>query len=165
MTSASSTRSRISVDIVGSRRRATPSATADVYLLDTDVLSEIVRASPNVHVMARLFAQRSADLYASEITRFELRRGASLRQDAEHLWARLRRDVLPIVRWLDLTAPISERGGEVSAELRRKGREAGTLDPLLAATALVHGLVLVTRNLRDFEHVAGLRIENWFPDD
>lgn len=40
--------------------------------------------------------------------------------------------------------------------------EADDLDPLIAATAIVHGLVLVTRNTRHFEHIEGLRIANWF---
>ncbi|MGH8606668.1 MAG: PIN domain-containing protein, partial [Gammaproteobacteria bacterium] len=74
-----------------------------MYLLDTNVLSEIVRPNPDGQVMAKLFAQRSSDVFASEITRFELRRGACLRQDTERFWARLQRDVLPVVNWLPLT--------------------------------------------------------------
>ena len=135
-----------------------------MYLLDTNVLSEIVRPSPDGQVMAKLFSQRSTDMFASEITRFELRRGACLRQDTKRFWARLQRDVLPVVNWLPLTQGVSERGGEISAHLRREGREAGTFDPLLAATAAVHGLILVTRNVRHFEIIPGLRIENWFAE-
>jgi tRNA(fMet)-specific endonuclease VapC len=71
---------------------------------------------------------------------------------------------LPVVNWLPLTQGVSERGGEISAHLRRKGREAGTFDPLLAATAAVHGLILVTRNVRHFELIPDLRIENWFAE-
>ena len=133
-----------------------------MYLLDTNVLSEIVRPGPDGKAMARLFARRQSDLFASEITRYELRYGAYLRQDAAAFWARLQRDVLPIVNWLELDQEISERAGEISADLRRRGREAGALDPLLAATALVHGLTLVTRNVKHFESIPGLPVENWF---
>lgn len=133
-----------------------------MYLLDTNILSEIVRPAPDGKAMTRLFAQRQSDLFASEITRYELRFGTCLRQDAASFWARLQRDVLPVVTWLDLNREISERGGEISADLRRRGREAGALDPLLAATAVVHGLTLVTRNVKHFENIPGLRVENWF---
>lgn len=136
-----------------------------MYLLDTNVLSEIVRPAPDVRVTAALGKRRTKDLYGSVVTRYELRYGASLRQDAERFWARLQRAILPVVAdWLPVTAEIAERGGEISAELRRKGREAGDVDPLLAATAMVHGLVLVTRNMRHFEPIEGLRIENWFSE-
>ncbi len=43
-----------------------------------------------------------------------------------------------------------------------RGAEYGDLDPLLAATALEHGLILVTRNVHHFEHVPQLIVENWF---
>ena len=134
-----------------------------MYLLDTNVLSEVVRPAPDATVAAALGKRRTRDLFASVLSRYELRYGASLRQDADRFWARLQRELLPVVaNWLPVSAEIAERGGEIGAELRRTGREAGDLDPLLAATAMVHDLVLVTRNMRHFEPIEGLRIENWF---
>jgi tRNA(fMet)-specific endonuclease VapC len=51
----------------------------------------------------------------------------------------------------------------MAAALQKIGRAAkGPVDPLLAATAAVHGLTLVTRNIRDFEHIPDLNVENWF---
>lgn len=134
-------------------------------LLDTNILSEIVRSRPNPDVMARLFAQRSDRLFASEFTRYELRRGACLRPDADAFWARLESLVLPVVAWLPITKPISLRAAELAAELQRQGCAIGVPDTFLAATALVHGLVVVTRNVRHFERVDGLVLENWFVDD
>jgi predicted nucleic acid-binding protein len=125
-----------------------------------------VGPAPHVRVTAALRKRRTKDLYGSVVTRYELRYGASLRQDAERFWALLQREILPVVAdWLPVTAEIAERGGEISAELRRKGQESGDLDPLLAATAIVHSLVLVTRNMRHFEPIEGLRIENWFSEN
>lgn len=131
-------------------------------LLDTNVLSEIIRPHPDPRMMSRLFAQSSETLFASEITRFELRRGACLRADTAAFWSRLQTLVLPVVTWLPVTQPISMRAAELSAELWRTGREIGMLDPFLAATALEHNLVLVTRNVKHFERILGLDIENWF---
>lgn len=133
-------------------------------LLDTNVLSELVRAQPNPAVVAQLRKRHSHEVFASVITRYELRYGASLRADAEVFWARLQRSIIPVVTWLPVTQAIAERGGVIAAALRRAGRVCGDLDPLLAATALEHELILVTRNVKHFKHVPQLTLENWFAE-
>ncbi|MBN8713005.1 MAG: type II toxin-antitoxin system VapC family toxin [Xanthomonadales bacterium] len=133
-------------------------------LLDTNVLSELVRARPDPVVVGQLRQHHSRELFASVITRYELRYGASLRQDAEAFWARLQHSIMPVVTWLPVTQAIAERGGVIAAALRRAGRTCGDLDPLLAATALEHDLTLVTRNVKHFEQVPQLSIENWFKE-
>lgn len=133
-----------------------------MYLLDTNVLSEIVRPRPDARVVSRLRNLRAADLFASAVTRYELRYSACLRNDTVRFWARLQADILPLVTWLAVTSEIAEAGGSISADLRLQGRSAGDLDPLIAATARIHDLILVTRNVRDFERVTGVRVENWF---
>jgi len=136
-----------------------------VYLLDTNVLSEVVKPAPDSRVVGKIEAYLNAGLFASEMTRYELRFGASRRADAVAFWERLQRKVIPMVQWLEVTQPIAERGGEIAAALQRAGREAKSpVDPMLAATAIVHGLTLVTRNERDFIHVAGLTVNNWFTE-
>ncbi len=131
-------------------------------LLDTNILSEIIRPRPDAQVVNTLLAQPVGSLYASELTRFELRRGAFLREDPDALWSRIREFILPLVQWLPVNDAISLRAGELSARLRLQGREIGVVDTLLAATAQARGLVMVTRNLRYFERIEGLRLENWF---
>lgn len=131
-------------------------------LLDTNILSEIVKPAPNPEVVAKLRLLRSTEAFASAVSRYELRFGAALRQDDNRLWERLRREILPLATWLPVTDRIAERGGIIAAELRDKGKTGGQFDTLLAATALEHDLILVTRNVRHFEDVAGLTIENWF---
>ena len=131
-------------------------------LLDTNILSEIIRPRPDARVVDSLLAQAAGSLYASELTRFELRRGAFLRDDPEPLWSRIQEFVLPVVQWLPVNDAISLRAGELSAALRRQGREIGVIDTFLAATAQSRGLVMVTRNLRHFERIDGLKLENWF---
>lgn len=134
-----------------------------MYLLDTNVLSEIVKPAPHRGVADKIAEHRTAGLFASEMTRYELRFGASRRADAAAFWGRLQQRVVPIVGWLDVTQPIAELGGEIAAALQRAGREAKSpVDPLLAATASIHRLTLVTRNVRDFTHIPGLAVRNWF---
>lgn len=133
-----------------------------MYLLDTNILSEILRPRPDAGVIETLLDKHTHALFASELTRFELRRGASLRDNPEPLWQAITEQLLPVVRWLPVTEPISLRAGELSAALRRSGIEIGVVDTLLAATAQAHGLIMVTRNQRHFEPIPNLIVENWF---
>lgn len=131
-------------------------------LLDTNILSEILRPRPDAGVIERLLAQPAAGLYASELTRFELRRGACLRSHPEPLWQKLSEIILPLVQWLPVDEATSRRAAELSADLRGDGREIGLVDTFLAATATAQGFIMVTRNTRHFEGIAGLKVENWF---
>lgn len=133
-----------------------------MHLLDTNILSEILRPRPDPGLIERLLAQPAAGLYASELTRFELRRGACLRADPEPLWQQISEIILPLVQWLPVDEATSMRAAELSADLRRDGREIGLIDTFLAATAMTHGFIMITRNTRHFERIAGLNVENWF---
>ena len=68
-----------------------------------------------------------------------MRFGAALRPDASVFWSRLQRDVLPLVTCLPASRAVSTRAGDIAAAQRLAGRPCGTLDPLIAATALVQG--------------------------
>lgn len=133
-----------------------------MYLLDTNILSEILRPRPDAGVIKTLLDKPAHVLFASELTRFELRRGASLRDNPEPLWQTISEQLLPVVQWLPVTEPISLKAGELSAALKRNGIEIGVVDTLLAATAQAHGLTVVTRHQRHFEPIPKLIVENWF---
>lgn len=62
---------------------------------------------------------------------------------------------------LEVTVEVAERFGRLQAGLLDTGRPAPGMDLMIAATALVHDLTLVTHNTQDFENVPGLRIEDW----
>lgn len=131
-------------------------------LLDTNILSETIRTRPDPGVIGSLLAHPATGLYASELTRFELRRGACLRPDPEPLWQQISETILPLVQWLPVDEDICLLAAEISAELRRGGREIGLIDTFLAATARTRRLIMVTRNTRHFRAIAGLELENWF---
>ncbi len=65
---------------------------------------------------------------------------------------------------LPVDADVAERFGEVGAALLDRGQAVATPDLLIAATALVHDLTLVTGNVRHFSMIEGLRKENWLED-
>jgi predicted nucleic acid-binding protein len=135
-----------------------------VYLLDTNVLSELAKHHPDVDVARRIHGTDKARLFASELTRYEIRYGAILHPRATELWERIARKILPIAAWLPVEEEVSLAAAEIDARLTRAGRRIEAPDLFIAATALVFSLVLVTRNVRHFASVPGLSVENWFPE-
>ncbi len=90
----------------------------------------------------------------------ELRLGAALRSDAA-LWARISERVLSGIRIVAFGEYEAYRCGELLAELSQAGTPIGVEDSQIGATALVHGLVVVTFNRKHFERIPGLAVEDW----
>jgi predicted nucleic acid-binding protein len=126
-----------------------------MYLLDTNVISEPKRARPDPGLLAWLASQLLSDLHLSVITVGELRRGIvrlepGRRRDDLDFWLedmilRYGERILPVD--LDVT----ERWASLAEANRAAGRASDMSDELIAATAHVHGLTVVTRNVRHFE--------------
>jgi toxin FitB len=124
-------------------------------LLDTNVLSEVQRPAPDLKVLGWLDAVDEDRVFISVASIAELRRGIALMDDgrrraalaawlANELPARFAERMLPIDH------AVAERWGELMAQGRRRGVALSVMDGFFAATALVHDLTLVTRNVRDF---------------
>jgi len=126
-----------------------------MFLLDTNAISEPKRARPDAGVVAWLNNQLLSDLHLSVITVGELRRSIvrlepGRRRDDLDFWLSeliLRFDgrIVPV----DLT--VTERWASLAEAQRSAGRVSEMTDELIAATAHVHGLTVVTRNVRHFE--------------
>ena len=123
-----------------------------MFLIDTDVLSALRRRERNPELVRWVAAQRTTDLYLSVVTVGEIERGIAQQQRRDPSFAR------DLALWLDrVLAWYGDRVLPVdSATARRWGQLSATLghdsaDLLIAATALEHGLSVVTRNVRDFE--------------
>lgn len=134
------------------------------YLLDTNVLSEATKPKPNQQVLAKL--QEHNDRYATAVTVWqELRFGCErlpisrLRQQLESYLTMLLQNGLLIL-------PFEQQAGEwlavERARLMTEGFTPAYADAEIAAIAAVNGLILVTRNTRDFMRFSGLQIESWF---
>ena len=84
-----------------------------MYLIDTNIVSEVLRRRPDPKVIARLSQVEPEEIYASVITLFELRFGSMLRDDASKFWQKIEAEILPLVRRLDVakpaTLPLSSR--------------------------------------------------------
>jgi predicted nucleic acid-binding protein len=133
-------------------------------LVDTNVISELRRRDPDANVRA-WFAQRPAtELYLSVLTLGEIRKGVealtdSGRRTVLNQWLERELPVFFADRLLPIDAGVAHQWGQL---LAKAGRSLSAIDSLLAATALHHNLVLVTRNLKD---VAGLPVKVLNPWD
>jgi predicted nucleic acid-binding protein len=132
-----------------------------MYLLDTNVLSELVRLKPNPLVEAR-FEAEPEELFTSVICVEEIRYGAKIGPPGNKLWERSQAEVFPRLTILPLDEPLAIAAADLRAEWRVRGTPVGYGGGLIAATAKAKGLILVTRNVRHSDHVTALKVENWF---
>jgi tRNA(fMet)-specific endonuclease VapC len=134
------------------------------YLLDTNVVSEPIRARPSGSVLAGIEAH-ATELAVSAISWRELHYGferlpSGARRD--RIRAYLEERVRPTLPILPFDTAAGEWQARERARLEKIGRTACYPDSQIAAIAAVNGLVLVTRNTEDFADFSGLIVENWF---
>ena len=130
-----------------------------MYALDTNSLSYFLKGRGRVG--QRLLAQPPAKVGLPSVVLYELVFGATRSQAPPDLKARLEAllQSLPILPFGEAEARAAAR---IRADLETVGKPIGPHDVLIAATALAHGATLVTRNLREFRRVKGLRVEDWY---
>jgi predicted nucleic acid-binding protein len=125
------------------------------FLLDTNIPSEALRPVPSANVLAWLKSQSKELQFVSVVTIGELRRGITLLPPGpkrEKLEQFIQIDI-PLwfgTRILSITQSIAERWGVLDAMGQMRGTPINTADGMIAATALEHGLTVVTRNAKDF---------------
>lgn len=133
-----------------------------MYLLDTNALSELIKRQPQPQFLDRLRQYPVDAFYTSSICVMELRHGSSRRSDKEAFWARIEDEILACVLILDIGIQEAILAGDVLAYLSRRGEPIGIEeDVLIGSTALVHDFTIVTANIRHFQRIPNLRVENW----
>ncbi len=132
-----------------------------MYLLDTDILSNLMKRGPASTLVARLARVPPEDQFTSSVTLGELLYGAHRSSRTAALLERIEETLLPELPILPFDAAAARRYGELRAELEQKGTRIGDADTRVASIALSRGLTVVTGNERHFQQVPGLAIENW----
>jgi toxin FitB len=140
------------------------------YLLDTTVVSEWAKPRPNEGVVSWLADVDEDRVYLSVVTLAELRHGIARlpvgrRRTRFDQW--MREDVVLRfdARLLPIDTATADVCGTLLAQSEDHGRPMGVMDALIAATAQVHGMTLVTRNVSDFEATIDTGIVNpWTPE-
>lgn len=134
------------------------------YLLDTCVVSELVRPAPITGLVDWINSQQEERLFMSVLTLGELRKGidrlpSGAKRTRLENWLdgdlRLRFSG----RWLAVDEEVAERWGQVTATAETQGLTLPVIDGLIAATALTHGMTVVTRNDADMQ-AAGVPLVN-----
>ena len=128
------------------------------YLLDTNIISNLIR-NPRGSIADRIAEVGESEICTSIIVAAELRYGAQKKGSAR-LTARVE-EIIGAMEVLSLELPVDIHYGRLRAELENQGNLIGPNDLLIAAQAMAHGFVLVTDNVREFNKVDGLAIENW----
>lgn len=133
-----------------------------MYLLDTDVLSNLLKRAPSTSLIAKLASVPPEQQFTSSITLGELFYGAHRLGDQRGvLLDRLENTLLPNLTVLSFDTDAARRYGEIRAELQRLGTPVGDADIKIGAIALSRSLTVVTGNVRHFDRVPNLAVENW----
>ena len=127
-------------------------------MLDTNALSELVR-NPDGTLAQKLNALEPDSVCTSIVAACELRFGAQ-RKGSAPLTQRVEQ-LLQALTVLPLDTPADEHYADIRATLERSGTPIGSHDLLIAAHARSRGMTLLTRNLREFQRVPGLAVEDW----
>ena len=136
-----------------------------MYLLDTDVLSNLLKRVPSTTLIARLASVPPEHQFTSSITLGELFYGAHrVRERTDVLLGRLDRTLLPNLPALPFDEAAARCYGEARAELERLGTPLGDADLRIGSIALARGLTVVTGNVRHFQRIPGLSVENWLEE-
>lgn len=133
-----------------------------MFLIDTMVLSELRRRQRDPGVVAWIRAQRQEDCFLSVVSIGEIERSIARRKTADPAFAAQLADWLDQLLWLHgqrllpVDLATARRLGQLSADPGHHGT-----DLLIAATALEHGLTVVTRNLRHFRPTGVATLDPW----
>jgi tRNA(fMet)-specific endonuclease VapC len=127
------------------------------FLLDTDICSAHMRRPAQ---LAHRFIQHGGQLSLASINLAELYAGAYRHSQATRLLT-LISEILQELEVIDFDAACARKFGEVRGTLLQQGISVPTTDLMIASAALVHNLTLVTHNTADYQHIPGLRLDDW----
>lgn len=132
-----------------------------MYLLDTDVLSNLVRKAPSAVLLAKLASLPGDLLHTTSINAAEIHYGAARAEHGEAILRVFEERVFPHLTILPFDEKSAPVFGRLKAGLEKRGTPRSEPDLRIAAIALQHKLTLVAGNPRHFAGIARLRVEDW----
>jgi predicted nucleic acid-binding protein len=136
------------------------------FLVDTNVISEVLRPLPDPQVIAWSQSVSKERVYLSVVSFGEMRKGLTI-MPAGARRSQLEKSIDGLIpawfanRILPMTQSIANRWGALEGQRQLMGRPLHVPDAQIAATALEHGLTLVTRNVKDFEGIGVTILNPW----
>lgn len=128
------------------------------YMLDTNIVIYVIKRRP-IEAL-KTFNLHAGQMCISAITLSELLHGAEKSARPEHNLRQVE-DFVSRLEVLSYDAKAAQHYGEIRADLERKGTPIGVNDLHIAGHARSEGLTLVTNNLKEFERITALRLDNW----
>jgi len=128
-----------------------------IYMLDTDIVSLLVRKSPSV--IKNIIKHEDDEICISAITYAELRFGLE-KKGSERLFNEVSA-LLGKLSIIDFDSSQSELYGKIRLKLEKAGTPLNNMDMLIAAAALSIEAILVSHNVKHFNKIQGLKIEDW----
>ena len=129
------------------------------YLLDTNICIYLIKKRPT-EVLERFRQHSPQDVAISTITLFELQYGVEKSQYPQRAKDALAKFLLPLTL-MNLDRSSAIEAAVIRAQLEKKGMPMGPYDLLIAGLARSQDMTLVTNNIKEFERVVGLHLENW----
>ena len=129
------------------------------YLLDTDICIYLIKKRPP-EVLERFRQHSPQDVAISIITLFELEYGVEKSQNPQRSKDALAKFFLPL-NLINLDRSSAIEAAIIRAQLEKKGMPIGPYDLLIAGLARSRDMTLVTNNIKEFERVVSLHLENW----
>lgn len=129
------------------------------YMLDTNICIYIIKAKPE-NVLAKFHEFKPGDICISSITMAELEYGVEKSQHKAQNRLALA-GFLSAIEIVPFSQKAAAEYGKIRAHLEKEGNIIGAYDLMIGAHALSEHLVLVTNNLREFQRIPGLPLENW----
>jgi predicted nucleic acid-binding protein len=134
------------------------------FLFDTDAISELLRPRPNLSYVRWLRMVPREEQFTTAVVIGELYKGAYRSQVTRRHITNIEHRILPAVTVLPYDVATAKVSGQVRARLEEAGSILADADLQIAATAIYHGLELVTGNVRHFSRIPGLRINTILAD-
>ena len=128
------------------------------YMLDTNIVIYVIKKRP-IQAL-EVFNRHDGLMCISSITFAELLHGVEKSEKPEHNLRQVE-DFVSRLEVLDYNKKAAAHYGDIRADLERKGMTIGVNDLHIAGHARSEAMVLVTNNLREFDRVVGLRLDNW----
>ena len=132
-----------------------------MFLFDTDVLSNIIKRKPSEVLIGWLKTVPKQSQYTSSINIGEIYYGAYRSNRRDQILKAFEESVFPNITVLFFDEQSGRLFGKLKAQLEKKGISCSEPDLRIASVALQHNLNLVTGNIRHFENIPGIRLENW----
>jgi tRNA(fMet)-specific endonuclease VapC len=130
-----------------------------MYLLDTNTVIYFFKGLGNIS--KNLFAVSPKDIFIPSIVVYELEVGIAKSNDSQKRQEQLKR-LLSQINIIDFTSKEAIESAKIRADLEKKGTLIGAMDVLIAGCAKANNLILVTRNIKEFERVENLQMVNWY---